>query len=130
MAQWCVLGVVGLVAATACSDAFGIEDLLGTWSLTSIYGQSVPGTVTIDGESLDVQYVRLTFGVGGDCTLAQGMDGATWFITDCAYTVDLDRKTMAVLIQNLPTFQGSIDIAADRMTLTDADDLVSIWRRQ
>jgi hypothetical protein len=128
--QWCVLGVLGLVVATACSDAFGIEDLLGTWSLTSIDGQSVPGTVTTDGESHDIQYQRLTLGVGGDCALAYGIDGATGSISDCAYTVDLDRKTIAVEIHSIPALQGSIDIDGDRMTVTDDGDLVSVWRRQ
>ena len=127
IARWLALGVLGFVAAAACSDPFGIEDMLGIWNTTSINGHSVPGTVIYKGDSHDTQYVRWVFYDGGQCTLTQQVDGVTETYDDCDYTVNLEQETIAISFL-FETWDGSLD--GSSMMLTDPLDIVWILRKQ
>ncbi len=127
MARWLALGVLGCAAAPACSDAFGIEDILGVWNTISINGHSVPGTVVYEGDSYDTQYVRWAFYDGGQCTLTQQVDGFTETYDDCDYTANVEQKTIAITFL-FETWDGSLD--GNNMTLTDPLDVAWILRRQ
>ena len=127
MARWCVLAVLGLVAAPACSEAFGIEDMLGVWNTQSINGYAVPGTVVYEGDTYDTQYVRWAFYDGGQCTLTQQVDGITATYDECAYTVNVEHETLTIALLSEP-WDGSVD--GNRMTLTDPQDVVWVLSAQ
>jgi hypothetical protein len=126
-ARFLALGVLGCGAALACSDAFGIEDLLGVWNASFINDHAVPGTVEYEGASYDTEYVRWAFYEGGLCTVTQRVDGLTGTYDNCVYTLVEDRRTMTI------TFQGSRwdgSVSGNRMTLVDPQDIVWILDRQ
>lgn len=127
MARWLALGMLGLVAAPACSDALGIEDILGIWNTQSINGYSIPGTVVYEGDTYDTQYVRWAFYDDGLCTLTQQVDGTVATYDDCTYTVNAGQKTIVVVFQSR-VWDGSV--ASDQMTLTDPQDVVWELRAQ
>lgn len=127
MARWFVLAVLGLVAAPACSEAFGIEDVLGVWNTQSINGHSVPGTVVYEGDTYDTQYVRWTFYDGGQCTLTQHVDGITATYDECEYTVNVEQETLTIVL-NSERWDASLD--GNRMTLTDPQAVVWVLRAQ
>jgi len=83
--------------------------------------------VTLDGDSFNIQYERLTFSEVGACAVSWQVDGDVHSFDDCDYTVDLEQKTIAVEYFGDPVFHGSVD--GNRMTLTDTDDHVAVWRR-
>ena len=127
VARWLALGVLGLVAASACSDAFGVEDILGVWNTQSINGYSVPGTVVYEGDTYDTQYVRWTFYDGGQCTLTQRVDGVTATYDECVYTVNVEQATIAIVLLS-EVWDGSVE--GNRMTLTDPQDVVWVLHAQ
>ncbi|NIM48523.1 MAG: hypothetical protein GTO22_04575 [Gemmatimonadales bacterium] len=127
MARWLALGVLGCIAAPACSDAFGIDDVLGIWNTQSINGYSVPGTVVYEGDSYDTQYVDWAFYDGGRCTLTQRVDGVTDTYDECDYTVNLEQETVSIVLLS-EMWDGSVE--EDSMTLTDPQDVVWILRKQ
>jgi hypothetical protein len=127
MARWLTLGVLGSVAAPACSEPFGIDDILGIWNTQSINGYSVPGTVVYEGGTYDAQYVRWTFYDGGQCTLTQQVDGVTATYDECEYTVNMEQETLTIVLLFEP-WDGSV--AGNRMTLTDPQDVVWVLRAQ
>jgi hypothetical protein len=127
MARWLALGVLGLAAVPACSDALGVEDVLGIWNTQSISGYSVPGTVVYEGDSYDTQYVRWTFYDGGLCTLTQQVDGVTATYDECEYSVNLGQETIAIDLLS-EVWDGSVE--RERMTLTDPQDVVWVLRAQ
>ena len=126
--RWFVLGAFCILAATACGDAFGIDDVLGMWETTSINGDPVPGIVVVEGESFDVQYYRWTFVDGGQCSVAADVDGEVESMDDCDYTVNIEQETIAITFFDIDFFQGSIN--GDRMTLTDDEGVILVLRRQ
>ncbi|MDH3290887.1 MAG: hypothetical protein OEO20_05725 [Gemmatimonadota bacterium] len=125
--RWLTLGILGFVAAPACSDAFGVDDILGIWNTASINGYAVPGTVVYEGNSHDTQYVRWALYDGGLCTLTQQVDGSTETYDECDYTVNLEQETIAIAFL-FETWDGRFD--GDSMTLTDPQDVVWILRKQ
>jgi hypothetical protein len=120
-------GAVGLGSTIACSDTLGTEDLLGVWYATSIAGQTIPGTVSLYGLELDIQYWRWTFEASGGCTyvLQYADDVET---RDGEYTADLERKTIAINLHGDYSIEGSID--GSKMTLTGEDGVVTVLRKQ
>ena len=124
--RWLVPGALALAVGTACSDAFGVEDILGTWETTSVNGYSVPGTVVLEGSSFDIQYYRWTFVDGGHCSATGQVDGEV-HSGDCDYTVNLEQRTITISFE-VNSLQGSID--GNTMTLTDEGDIVWILRGQ
>ena len=125
---WCLrAGVLGLVAVSGCSDALGIEDIVGIWSTASIGDYAVPGTVVYEGVSHDTRYVRWVFYDGGHCTLTQEVDGTTETYDDCDYTVDLERETISIVFL-FEVWDGSV--RGRSMTLTDPQDVVWGLRAQ
>jgi hypothetical protein len=116
-----------LVAAPGCGDPFGPADVLGIWNTQSINGYSVPGTVLYQGDTYDTEYVRWTFYDGGQCVLTQLVDGLTATYDECEYTVDAERKTVAMLLL-AETWDASVE--GNSMTLTDPQDVVWILRAQ
>lgn len=126
-ARWLTVGVVGFAAAPACSDTFGVDNVLGIWNTISINGHAVPGTVIYEGDSYDAQYVRWAFYDGGLCTLTQQVDGITATYDECDYTVNVERETITVTFL-FETWDGSVD--GDGMTLTDPQDIAWVLRKQ
>jgi hypothetical protein len=125
--RWLTLGVLAFVVAPACSDAFGIAEILGIWNTTSINGYAVPGTVVYEGASHDTQYVRWAFYDGGLCTLTQRVDGITETYDACDYTVNVEQETIAIVFL-FDTWDGSL--GGNHMTLTDPQDVAWMLRRQ
>jgi len=125
MARWLALGVLGLAAAPACGDAFGIEDVLGIWNTQSINGYAVPGAVVYEGVTHDTQYVRWAFYEGGQCTLTQQVDGITDTYDECTVHVEQESITIVFLSQ---VWDGSVE--GNRMTLTDPQDVVWVLHAQ
>ena len=127
VARWIGLSVIGLTAMSACGDAFGVRDVLGIWTTTSIGGYTVPGTVVYEGGDFDTQYVRWAFYDGGQCTLTQLVDGFTSTYDDCDYTVDVEQGTVAISFLS-EIWDGVLD--GDNMTLTDPLAVAWTLRRQ
>jgi hypothetical protein len=127
MVPWLVLGVLGLVVAPGCSDAFGVTDVLGIWNTQSIGSYPVPGSVVYQGTTFDTQYARWAFYDGGRCTLTQQVDGTLGTFDDCTFTVNMEQKTIAMVFQ-ARVWDGTV--AGDRMTLTDPQDVVWELRAQ
>jgi hypothetical protein len=127
MLRWLTCALLAGAAATACGDAFGIEDVLGVWSATSINGDAVPGIVVVDGVEYDVQYFRLTFDNGGDCSWALEVDGDAE-TNACTYTVDLEQSTITIDLLMGDSMWGSVD--GDEMRLTDDDGETYVLRKQ
>jgi hypothetical protein len=125
--RWLTLGVLGFMAAPACSDAFGVDEILGIWNTASINGYSVPGTVVYEGNSHDTRYVRWAFYDGGLCTLTQHVDGVTETYDECDYTMNVEQETIAIAFL-FETWDGSFD--ENSMTLIDPQDVVWILRKQ
>jgi len=129
MMRWCVFCGVALLVATACSDAFGVEDILGTWNVMSINGHPLPAVVKTNGEEYNYQYLRFTFVEGGKCTFASQVDDVVDSTDSCDYTVNFEQKTISVsLHQGSIGFYGSID--GNEMTLNAGEEVVLILRRQ
>jgi hypothetical protein len=126
IARWLALGVLGF-AAPACSDAFGVEDVLGIWNTESINGFPVPGDVQYEGSTYDTQYVRWALYDGGRCTLTQRVDDVTATYDDCSYTVSVEQATVTIVLHSEP-WDGSV--AGETMTLTDPQDVVWMLRAQ
>lgn len=126
-ARGLVLGALGLVGAPACTDALGLEDVLGVWNTRSINGYAVPGDVVYEGSTYATEYVRWALYDGGFCTLTQLVDGVTATFDDCEYTVDLERRTIVIVFQSAP-WDG--EVAGDSMTLTDPQDVVWVLGAQ
>jgi len=126
-ARWLALGVLAFVAAPACSDPLGIDDVIGIWNTTSIGGYSVPGTVVYEGISHDTEYVRWVLYDGGQCTLTQRIAGVTDTYDECDYSVSLEQKTVTIIFQ-FQAWDGSLD--GGSMTLTDPKDTVWILHKQ
>ncbi|UCG85735.1 MAG: hypothetical protein JSW71_17720 [Gemmatimonadota bacterium] len=120
-------GVLGFVAAPACSDSFGIDDVFGIWNTTSINGYPVPGTVVYEAVSYDTEYVRWVFYDGERCTLTQEVDGLIETFDACDYTVNLEQETITISFL-FETWDGRLD--GDTMVLTDPADVIWILRRQ
>jgi len=115
------VGVLWCALAPACSDALGVEDVIGIWNTQTINGYGVPGTVVYEGRSHEAEYVRWVFYDGGQCTLTQRVDGATATFDECDYTIDVKRGTIHVVLQ-FEAWAGNV--ARHRMTLTDPQDIV------
>jgi hypothetical protein len=126
-ARWLILGALGLVGAPACTDGFGLEDVLGVWNTQSINGYAVPGDVVYEGSTYDTEYVRWVLYDGGQCTLTQLVDGFTATFDDCEYTVDPGRETIVIVFQSA-SWDGQV--AGDTMTLTDPQDVVWVLAAQ
>lgn len=120
------MGALGFVAAPACGDAFGVDDVLGIWNTASIGGHAVPGTVLYEGIDYDTQYVRWAFYDGGLCTLTQQVDGATTTYDECHYSVGAGQKTVAITFL-FEVWDGTVD--GSGMALTDPQDVVWMLRR-
>jgi hypothetical protein len=121
------LSVSGVLAASACGEAFGVQDVLGVWNTQSINSYPVPGTVLYEGVPHDTDYVRWTFYDGGRCTLTQEVDGQVGTFDECEYTVDPEQETVTIVLF-FEQWAGSLD--GDRMTLTDPQDVVWELRAQ
>lgn len=126
-AWWLALGLPGAVAASACGDPFGAEDVLGIWNTQSINGYAVPGTVIYQGSPFDTEYVRWAFYDGGRCTLTQLVDGVIATYDQCEYTVDLERGSVAITLLFEP-WDGSVD--GSRMTVLDPQGVAWVLRAQ
>jgi hypothetical protein len=129
IARWLVLGALGIFTATACSDPFGMEDVLGTWYTTSINGESVPGTVVYVGAMpdslLDIQYDRWTFTHHEHAPRDRGECSRLWEIGDgptswgdCVWVVNSETKGITIHLPGWSVLEGAID--GDTMTLTEA----------
>ena len=91
---------VGFVVLTGCSDAFGIDDVLGMWEATHMNGMSVPGTAEYYNTpthkvTVEVQYLRLEFHDGGSYTQWGSMNGLETE-SEGTYTVDLEAQTLTM----------------------------------
>jgi hypothetical protein len=107
--QWLVLGSSCIVVTVGCSDAFGIEDVLGMWEAKAMNGMAVPGTVEVyvhhgDTMTVDIQYIRLEFRDAGRGTQIQSVREEVLEF-DFTYVVNLEAKT--IMLDNSPgTFDG------------------------
>ena len=119
--------MLGLVGAPACTDGFGLEDVLGVWNTQSIDGYAVPGDVVYGGGTYATEYVRWALYDGGYCTLTQRVDDVTATFDDCEYTVDLEQETVVIVFQSA-SWDGRV--AGDIMTLTDPQDVVWVLGAQ
>ncbi len=127
MTRGLMCGVCVLLVVPACSDAFGVDDVLGVWSTQTINGHAVPGTVIYEGIPYDTQYVRWTFYDGGQCTLTQLVDGVTATYDACAYTVTSEQRAIAIVFLD-QVWNGIV--AGSSMTLTDPQDVAWVLRAQ
>jgi len=138
--RWAVLGSFATVAATGCSDAFGIEDVIdSSWELISVSGQAVPGWVESWGtEGMPrlpyIHYERWNFHrdrVGLEslaCSIdyhwedpTHGYDASG--TETCSYVLDIERAAISVDLGHSDWLHGSIE--GDRMTLVDNDGEVN-----
>jgi hypothetical protein len=110
--------LLGGLAAAGCSDAFGVDDVLGVWESTSINGYDVPGTVTMNSSDFDVEYYRITFQDGGECAWAARIDGETYGEL-CEYTVNANQETIRIEEwQDSDGWYAQGPVDGDRMTVT------------
>jgi hypothetical protein len=116
MVPWFALGTIGTVAAPACGDPLGPEDVIGIWHTESIGGFIVPGLVVYDGITYNTEYARWTFYADGLCTLTQKVDATTDTFDHCDYIVH--TETSAITVNFLSdAWEGSVH--GQTMTLTD-----------
>lgn len=127
VARGLALGVLTFVAAPACSDGLGVEDVFGVWNTQTINGYPVPGLVVYEGDTYDAQYVRWTFYDGGRCTLTQQVDGVTATYDECEYTVNGDLETLTMMFLSE---QWDGRVAGSTMTLTDPQAIEWVLRAQ
>jgi hypothetical protein len=125
--RWLALGVLGFVAASACSEQSGSDDVIGFWDTKSVAGYSVPGKIEYVRKSHDTQYIRWVFYDGGQCTLTQHVDGGIDTYDECEYTVNVEQHTLTMTFQ-YEKWAGRLD--GNRLVFTDPKDVEWILRRQ
>ncbi len=125
--RWLAAGTLGLLAAPACGDVFGIEDVLGIWNTQSINGYPVPGIVEYRAVNYDVEYGRWAFYDGQRCTLTQEVGGTVETYDACEYTVDGEAREISITFRD-EAWDGTVE--GSTMTLIDPQDIVWILRRQ
>jgi len=127
MVRWLALGALGTVAAPACGDPFGPEDIIGVWHTESIGGYVVPGLVVYQGITYNTEYARWTFYTDGLCTLTQKVDNTTDTFDQCDYSPDVENGAITVNFLS-DAWEGSVD--GHTMTLIDWNDVEWVLHQQ
>ena len=125
MARRAAFLILGVTAATACGDAVTLDDIRGVWNTASIDGDSVPGTVELNGRDLDIEYYRWTF-AEGVCTVVARIDGNE-VNADCELSLDPEHQTVSI-INSTYTAEGPVE--GDRMSLTGPDSVTWVLQKQ
>jgi hypothetical protein len=121
--RWCALVAVLVVANAGCGDdVFGLDDVIGQWETTSINGDAVPGMVVVAGDDYFVEYYRWTFVSAGQCSAEARVDGESFSLDNCDYSVDITQQTITGNSDGLD-FAGTVN--GDRMDLDF--DIVGNW---
>ena len=125
MARSAAFLILGAAAATACGDAVSMDDIHGVWHTASIDGDSVPGTVRLNGRDLDIQYYRWTI-AEGMCTVVARIEGNE-VNADCELTLDPEQGTVSI-VNGAYAAEGPVD--GTRIVLTGADSVTWVLQKQ
>jgi hypothetical protein len=117
--------LLGVAAATACGDAVSMDDIHGVWHTASIDGDSVPGTVEVDGRNLYIQHYRWTF-AEGSCAVLARIDGNE-VSADCELSLDPEQGTVSI-VNGTYTAEGPVE--GDQMSLTGPDSVTWVLQKQ
>jgi hypothetical protein len=124
--------VLAGVLAAACSDAFSVEDVVGTWDVVAINGSDVPGDAWIraeDGDSTEIPFddFYFRFLAASDCSITMVIAGIGAVTTDeCEYAITA-QGDVSITVGGDYVIDGSVDGTA--MTLTDEEaNLYVLWK--